>query len=945
MPQLTKNIFEELTASVKGDVYTDAVRRYLHSTDGSIFRVEPACIVYPKDTDDVVSVVNFAHKYGMSVHSRGAGSGLSGSAVGKGIILDFSKYMNNLIEIDQKGRYFICQPGYRFGELELALKGRGLFFPPDPSSGEYATFGGMFGTNASGAHSVKYGNVADYIEDAEFVTTDGRVYTISGIAGTDYNDLDEPFRQLFDTYDENSGLIERSYPAIKCNVSGYNLRQMNDNGKLKLGRFLCGSEGTLAVITRLKFRLLEKPTHDSLVVAYFDNIINSAKATQAILPLKPAGIEIMDKSLLKFAKEADEKLRDAIPDGYDNVCMFEFDGYSEAAVTEMADKAKAILEAEGLSPLMYTAASAEEKAEFWAVRKAAVPILYKIKGPKKILALIEDAAVPTDKLVEYFEGLYDLLEKNGAQFVIYGHIAKGLLHTRPLLDLKDPKDIEMLKTLADGVFKLVNGLGGAVSGEHGDGRLRSNYIKKQYGELYDVFLRVKSIMDSDNLLNPDVKTHHDENQMMKYLRYGKDYRSRDIGDKKLIWGGEDGFIAEAEKCHGCSKCTTVTTATRMCPVYKVTRDEYSAPKAKANILRALISGAVDDKALFEEALQEVIRHCVNCGSCHIECPSNVNIPKLALEAKSQYASRYGVSFTDKIPTKLENMGRSLRKITWMIEPLMKHKSMRNIMEVVSGIASQREFTAIAKNSLYDRIKDRSSIKSDIKVVYFAGCYASYVRPQIGEAMIRVLESMGIEVIVPDQHCCGIPHISKGLSDGAAEKIEENRKSWGALLKEADYVVTTCTSCGLSLYKEWGYIADNDFTRTVKSKLIHISTLVNKYIDRLELDDRRIHMAYHKSCHMRALPDNDSSIKMLKNIRNAVVEDLASNCCGMAGSWGMKADNYELSTKIGEPMTTKLKNSEASIGVTDCPTCTMQMEHMTGKTVKHPIEVIAECLIK
>jgi len=941
MPQLTKNIFDELTENIRGDVYTDAVRRYLHSTDGSIFRVEPACVVYPQDTTDVVEAVRFANKYGLSVHSRGAGSGLCGSAVGRGIILDFAKYMNQLIEIDEQGKTFVCQPGYRFGELEVALKGKGLFFPPDPSSGEYATFGGMYGTNASGAHSVKYGNVSDYIEDAEFVTSEGKVYTFSQIASTDYNSLDEPFRKLFDLYSDNKEQIEQGYPPVRYNVSGYNLRSLVDSGKLNLGKLIGGSEGTLVITTRLKFRLHKKPTHDSLVVAYFDNIINSAKATQAILPMNPAGIEIMDKSLLKFAKESDAKLNDAIPDGYDNVCMFEFDGYSEEETTALAERAKAILEEQNLSPLMYTAASEEEKEKFWAVRKAAVPILYKIKGERKILALIEDAAVPTDRLVEYFEGLYEILERNEAKFVIYGHIAKGLLHTRPLLNLKDPNDIELLRILADEVFTLVNRLGGAVSGEHGDGRLRSKYIKMQYGNLYDIFMQTKEILDSGKLLNPEIKTQHDDNQMMKNLRYGKEYSSVDIPNKNLKWS--EGFVEEAEKCHGCSKCTTVTTATRMCPVYKVTRDEYSAPKAKANILRALLSGAVDDRALYEEALQEVISHCVNCGSCHIECPSAVNIPKLSIEARSHYVSKFGVSLTDRIPTKLEDMGRNLRKVTWLLEPVMKHKFARNIMEVVSGIASEREFVPLAKNSLYDRLKERSKLKSDRKVLYFAGCYASYVRPQIGEAMIKVLEAAGIEVIVPEQHCCGIPHLSKGLTDGAKEKLEANRKSWGALLDEVDYVVATCTSCGLSLYKEWGFLSDDEFTRKVKSKLIHISTLVNMNMDKLEFSDKKLHLAYHKSCHMRSLPDNHSSVNMLSCLKGAVVEDLASNCCGMAGSWGMKADNYDLSTKIGTPMTDKLKMSDADIGVTDCPTCTIQMEHMSMKEVKHPIEVMAECL--
>lgn len=944
MPQLTKNIFEELSENIHGDVYTDTVRRYLHSTDGSYFRVEPACVVYPRDVEDVVTTVKFAGRYGLSVHCRGAGSGLCGSAVGNGIILDFAKYMNGLIELDAENMTFTCYPGYRFGELEQVLKGKGLFFPPDPSSGEYATFGGMYGTNASGAHSVKYGNVADYILDAEIVTTEGNIYTLKGLSETPFDTLDEPFKRLVKLYYDHADNIEGGYPEIRFNVSGYNLRSLVKDGGLQLGKLLGGSEGTLAVVTKLTFRLLEKPTHDSLVVAYFDNIINSAKAVQAILPMGPAGIEIMDKSLLKLAKESDEKLKEAIPDGYDNVCMIEFDGSSEEETARLAEEAKAILERENLSPLMYVAASEEEKEKFWAVRKAAVPILYKLKGRKKILALIEDAAVPTDRLVEYFEGLYQILEQNGAEFVIYGHIAKGLLHTRPLLDLTDPHDIELLKRLDDQVFTLVNSLGGAVSGEHGDGRLRSCYIKKQYGSLYDVFQQTKSIMDPEKRLNPDIKTHHDEYQMMKYLRFGKDYRSNDLASKSLVW--KEGFTDEAEKCHGCSKCTTVTSATRMCPVYKVTRDELSAPKAKANILRALISGAIDNRAIYEKALQEVIDHCVNCGSCHVECPSNVNIPKLSIEAKSHYVKRFGVKFADIIPTRLETMGRKTRKFTWTLEPVMRFKAARKLMELASGIAAEREFLPLDRQSLFERLASRpKSEATDIKVLYFSGCYAGYVRPNIGVSAVALMEAAGITVYVPEQHCCGLPHLSKGMKDGAQKKIEQNLAQWGSLVDEVDYIVTTCTSCGLSLLKEWSYVISDDRTEKVKNKLIHISTLLNRYREKLELKGKGQKLAYHKSCHFRAMPDNDSSLKLLRSIEEITVTDLASNCCGMAGSWGMKAENYSLSTKIGEPMTDKLNNSGASVGVTDCPTCTIQMEHMSDKKIKHPVEVIAECLKK
>jgi len=517
-------MFNDLKIKLKGDLFTDRIRTCLLSTDGSIFRVQPMCVVYPKDAEDVTETVYFAEKHGLSLHSRGAGSGLCGSSLGNGIILDFTKYMNRLLNVDLKEKYFECEPGFRLGELEAALKGKGLFFPPDPSSGEYATFGGMYGTNASGAHSVKYGNVSDYILDAEVILSTGERIVLSQIPEKEYKYLPDKFKKLYNLYTEHAEKIESAYPQIKYNVSGYNLRGLVQNQRLDLRRLFAGSEGTLGIVTRLKFRLLDKPPYESLVVAFFDDILSSAKAIQRILPMKPAGIEIMDKSLLQLAKETDETLRDKIPDGIDNVLMIEFDAFDKNESLCLANDAKHLLISEGFTQNAYLAVSDEEKEKFWGIRKAAVPILYRLKGEKKILALIEDAAVPVQHLVDYFQGIYNILNRHNVKFVLYGHIAKGLLHTRPLLNLKDAHDVEMLKILGDEVFELVHSLGGSVSGEHGDGRLRSAYIKKQYPGIYDLFLETKNILDEKNILNPEIKTIHDPEQMKKNLRFGADYQ-------------------------------------------------------------------------------------------------------------------------------------------------------------------------------------------------------------------------------------------------------------------------------------------------------------------------------------------------------------------------------------------------------------------------------------
>jgi FAD/FMN-containing dehydrogenase/Fe-S oxidoreductase len=932
--------FKDLKRRLDGEIHTDELRRYMLSTDGSIFRICPAAVVYPKSARDVVATAEVADQYGLSIHPRGAGSGLCGSALGSGIVLDFTKFMNRLIRIDHAQGWFECESGYRFGELGAALKESDLFFPPDPSSGEYATFGGMYGTNASGAHSVKYGNVADYILDAQIVLADGSMWWFSDIEATEFENLPPCLQGLHRLYTDHSATIESAYPDIQCNVAGYNLRSLVKEGRLHPARLFAGAEGTLGIVTRLKFRLISKPVSDSLVVAYFDDIVSAAKAVQVVLPLKPSGIEVMDKSLLKLAREHDASLRSHIPEGVDNVLLIEFDGRDPEKPAQLAKAACDLISEHRLSENFHLAASTREKARFWAVRKAAVPILYKLKGRKKILALIEDAAVPVDRLVDYFEGIYAILNRSGVDFVTYGHIAKGLLHTRPILDLKDGRDVALLKILADEMYELVDSLGGTVSGEHGDGRLRSAYVRRKYPEIYPLMMRAKTLLDPNQRLNPDIKTASIPDQMARNLRFGDQYSSRDLATKRLEW--TEGFIRQVETCHGCSKCTTVTTATRMCPIYKFTRDEAASPKAKANLLRALISGAVEDGAIYRKRFQAVMDHCVNCGSCYRECPSNVNIPKLTLEARAQYVKRFGPSVHGRLVAEIESAARTTRKFSALISRAMDQPFIKKSAEQIAGLSAQRNFIAFQKRSLYERMGQQQG-RGRIKALYFAGCYASYIRPEIGEAAINVLNRLGLTVFLPPQHCCGLPMLSKGMTDRARHKVMQNLRQWQDLLREADHLVVTCSSCGLSLLQEWEYLLPNHLFKPIRDKVIHISTLVNQHAGGLELSNSSVIMGYHQPCHLKVQPEAQSSLMLLNRIPGAKVVDLDSHCCGMAGSWGMAAEHFLLSKAIGSDMIQKLDQSGATIGITDCPTCRIQMEQFSHLPIKHPLEIIAENL--
>jgi FAD/FMN-containing dehydrogenase/Fe-S oxidoreductase len=934
--------FDKLENRIAGDVCTDTLQRYMLSTDASIFRKMPAAVVYPKNSGDVQQTVIFAVRQNFSVHARGAGSGLCGAAVGDGIVVDFTRYMNRLLQFNEKEGWFECEPGYRMGELITDIENCGLFFPPDPSSGEYATFGGMMATNASGSHSVKYGNVSDYLIDAEIVFADGKANRLSTIADTQINALPRNLQDLAALYRNNQENVESAYPQIKCNVAGYNLRGLVMEDRLVLHNLFAGAEGTLGIATKLRFKLIPKPASDSLVVAFFDDIVSAARAVQQTLLLGPSGIEIMDKSLLQLARETDDSLKKAIPANVDNVLLIEFDGSTDAGCAELAAKAQKLLLEANLTDSVHLAINSEEKKRFWAVRKAAVPLLYKLKGRKKILALVEDATVPIDRLTEFFKGLYAIFNNYNVRFVIYGHIAKGLLHTRPLLDLKDPNDVTLLRILADDVFDLVDGLHGTVSGEHGDGRLRTAYISRRYPSIYDLFLQTKRLLDPKGVFNPDIKIKDDPAQMASNLRFGKKYHSMDPRNLQLNWN--EGFSNEVEKCHGCSKCTTVTNATRMCPVYKFTRDESASPKSKANVLRAITSGAVEDSLLQQKACRRVMELCFNCGSCKVECPSNINIPKLVMEAKAKQVNFSGSSVTDFITGHVGTAARWIHKTAPLVNKAIQLPAIKKLNQRLTGLSSDHNLALFNKRSLYSRLPYVVSGDTNRNVLYYAGCYAGYMRPNIGVASVRVLNLLGYTVYILPQDCCGLPALSKGMTSAARRQIKKNCSAWKQHIDRVDAIAVSCSSCGSALMQDWKYLVDGPVVEKISRKTVHISKLIMENRAKIEPLSIGKKIAYHQPCHLRLQEEGRSSIELLMSIPEIIFKDLKSHCCGMAGSWGLVAKNQVLSKTIGEQLITRINNSGADLAVTDCPTCEIQMSHLGKRPVVHPVEVTWACLV-
>lgn len=929
--------FELLKKNINGECYTDIPRRYLSSTDGSIYKILPSAVIYPSDNNDIKIVVEFCNKNHFTIHPRGSGGGICGAALGSGIVLDFTKYMNRLVEINLNEKYIVCEAGVKGGSIAEAIKGSNLFYPVDPSSFEYASIGGMYSTNASGSHSVKYGNTNDYVLDAEIILTNGRMFWLSEIEKMNYNDLPDNFKKLYNLYNANKIKIESAYPQLKCNVSGYNLRGLVKYDRLHLTNLFAGAEGTLGIITKLKLKLIDRPCYNALIVAYFDNIKNSVEAVEKTLPFAPSAVEIMDKSLLSLAREQDSVLERQIPDDIDNVLMIEFDGDDFQSVNEMSSSVLDILKRKNLTNRAYLCLNESEKDKFWAIRKAASPMLYKLRGKSKTTHLIESAAIPVSRLVDYFTLMYSLMEKYKLNFSIIGHIAKGVVHTEPQLNLKNKRDVELLKILSDEASDIIISLGGTISGEHGEGLNRSYYIKKQYPEIYPLFTDIKYLLDPYNILNPDIKTHYDPRQVESNLRYGESYREKKLFNSlNLNWDYEQ-LVSEVDMCNGCSNCTSPTSLFRMCPIYKFSFDEMATPRAKANFLRGLISGEIDESIIDDKFFITLMEKCVNCGACYVECPSNVNIPKLSAEAKGYFYNRHSIPLFYKVASNLNIVGKMPSIVIKFNNKLFNISFIKKLFSYILKADLGQFNVQFSEKNLFKLLNRKEKYKKNGQsVLFFSGCYYNFIEPEISEKAIQLLEKSGYNVYYPEQFCCGIPAFSKGLVEKAKSNVWKNLKAWGHIINDVDYIVSACSSCTFALKKEWQHILKDNVVKKVAHKSVLISEILN---NENVVDELKMTGLYHMPCHLKFQNNSNASLTLMKSIKDFNIYNLSSNCCGLAGSFGVYNENVPLSNIIGEDLSQRInKYNEYDVLITDCPSCRMRLKSLSNKKVVHPVEL-------
>ncbi|RKU33639.1 oxidoreductase [Candidatus Poribacteria bacterium] len=971
----SENLEQQLSDTLAGEVRFDLYSKALYSTDASLYQIQPIGVVIPKDSQDVVKTVQIASEHNVPILPRGGGTSLAGQSVGKAIVLDMSKYMNALLEVNVAERWARVQPGIVLDELNHKLKPHGLMYAPDVATSSRANVGGTIGNNSAGSHSLIYGKTIDHVMSLDLVLSNADEITVAPISLKELKikkqgDTLEAniYRELCRICEDNEAEIRKRYPRILRRVAGYNLDEFvtnagskevtpyrrdgcDENYPFSLTKILVGSEGTLATTVEATVNLVPIPELTALCVVHFESLVASMEAMQPILACNPTAVELIDKTILDMARGSLEfsRLTTFIQGEPAALLAVEFYGETHAELESLLNRLEKTLKSTGFGYAFVRCFTTEEKSRVWETRKAGLGLLMGMKGDAKPVGFVEDAAVPIENLPEYVRRFDEIVTAHDTTAAYYAHASVGLLHNRPIVNLKSETDIQKMHDIAGEVRDLLMELDGAMSGEHGDGLVRSEWIESMFGpQIYQALTEVKKAFDPDGIMNPGKIV--DAPPMTENLRFGADYNTIKI-DTYFDFSNQDGFGRAIEMCNGVGACRKTLTGT-MCPSFIGTREEEHSTRGRANALRSIISGALPHTELTSERLQEVLDLCLGCKACKAECPSNVDMAKIKYEVLAHYHKANGLP----VHRRLFGEIGALAPLGSMFSPLsnwtVNNRLSKWIAEKLIGVDRRRDMPTFVRPTYEQWLRKRHSRRtSDKKVVLFSDTFMNYSEPSIGKAAVELLEACGFEVLLPKKRCCGRPLISEGMLDRAVENALYNIN---ALRDYADAGIPiigcepSCTSAITDDYVE--LIGTRDAKRvaqgTCSFEEFFIQLMENGELP-LEFSGKQRDILLHGHCHQRALVGIQPTVKMLSLPAGHNVTVIDSSCCGMAGAFGYEKIHYDLSMKIGELRLFDAVREKPPDSFTLSAagfSCRHQLEHGTGVQPKHPIEVLCEAMM-
>ncbi|MEW6507152.1 MAG: anaerobic glycerol-3-phosphate dehydrogenase subunit C [Bacteroidota bacterium] len=927
----------ELKRSLNCTVKYDTATLQLYSTAACFYEIFPLAVIIPENIDDIFSAVDICAKYKVPILPRGAGSSLSGNAVGKAVILDLTHNFKKFsITEDNNVR---SDAGVVLKDIQNELLKIDRKFGPDPSSGNVCVIGGMLGNNSGGPHTMKHGSMFYHVAEVNVILSNGNMFNARNIPLSVIPSLD-PFHKFY--YEKVKTLLEKYSEEIKLNkpnttknASGYQVWNVLTNTHLNMASLLVGSEGTLGIFINALLKTVPVKKNSGIISLYFDNIEKIGTAVKLLRQFGACAIEFVDQSFIELAINFRPELKKFLPDNVKYLLYVEFED------DELKSVEKRIVETKELIVYKYSLAEVgsystdkDEIENIFKVRKAATAILNKIHGIEKPVPFIEDASIHPDVFSEFLIDLDALLKKYSFNYAVYGHAGDGNLHLRPIMNFKNEKSFNDAKDLMNKFSELVIKYNGSLSGEHGDGRLRTPFIEKQFPLLIPLFKEIKNLFDPLGIMNPDIKITNNRYNWYDNLRYTPDY-NYSVTNSRL---DSDNWRIEIEKCHGCGTCR------EYCPVFIATGEEEATARAKANILRGIISGKISSSQIDSDHFYKIMNYCLNCGQCLTDCPTNVNIPGMAVLAKERIHRKKPYKINEIILQRGRLISKIASSFAALNNKMLSYVLIRKAIHYLAGIHYKRLLPKFDSQKITTQHSNKEK-----KVVLWSGCSAQY-NDRDGElkSSIEVLQKLGYEVILPEWKCCNIAKLSYGNIKDAEDEINFNINALIPYVEHKIPIVFTSVSCGYAFMHEYkSFFEENERIKKVANACVDIHNFLgniffNGMIKRsFNLINKII--VYHEPCHLKSQKNNYGPIDLLRIIPGLELKKINDSCCGIAGTFGMKKENYELSMSIGSNLFTEINNAKPELVLSGCGTCQIQINQGTGLEVVHPITLINQSL--
>ncbi len=968
---------DTLGKSLEGELKHDKITTTIYSTDASVYKEEPTAVAWPKTVSDIRKILQFAVNEKSSITLRAGGTSLAGQVVSSGIIVDISKYMNKVLEINKDEMWVKVEPGVVLDELNLKLKEIGLFFGPETSTSNRCNIGGMVGNNACGSHSVVYGSTRDHTIEIKALLSDGSEAVFCPLNNDDFltkctqNNLEgDIYRNIKRILEDktNQEKIREGYPDPKVHRrnTGYAIDQLLDckifdeksERKFNFSKLLTGSEGTLAVTTEIKLNVVPlPPSNKALVCVHLKKRNDAFKANLIALKYNPSAVEMMDNRILELTEDnASQRNNRFFLDGKPAaILIVEFVREKIEEIDETAAKMIQALKSEGYG-YSYPVVKGKDISKVWELRKAGLGVLANMKGDPKPVTLIEDTAISVEVLPEYMDEIEALLAKHGKDAVFHAHIGSGELHIRPILNLKDPEDVKLFRTIGLETAHLVKKYRGSLSGEHGDGRLRGEFIPVILGEHnYNLLKQVKGCWDPNGILNPGKITGTPP--MDTNLRYLPGAPTRDI---KTIYdfSSSDGIIRAAERCNGTADCRkSAIIGGTMCPSFMATADEYKSTRARANVVREFLSKEGDPWN--HKEIYEILDLCLGCKGCKSECPSSVDIAKIKSEFLQHWYDRHGIPLRTRLIAYISVINRIGSFAPPVYNFFLKNKVTSGIVKKLTGFASKRSIPLIYKTTLrrWAR-KNLSKINPENpkgSICLFIDEFSNFNDTETGIATILLLTSLNYKVVTAGHKVSARTFLSKGLVRTAKKTIRKNIQALSGIISNELPLIGIEPSAILGFRDEYPELAGDDLKESAEKIAIN-SFMVDEFIakefrsgriDRSSFVDDRVNVLLHAHCQQKAVASSASTIELLSIPVNYSVKEIPSGCCGMAGSFGYEKEHFELSNQVGElVLFPEVRNSDRNTIISAPGTsCRHHIKDGTGRIALHPAVVLYNALKK